>query len=87
MGSLTSRPQVVPPQPTFTPPPPPDPVTPDPVDSDTTDPAAEAEQTAEQRRQNLLRRGRGRQGTVLTSFRGLLSQFTDPSQRKTLLGE
>lgn len=44
--------------------------------------------TSKQRSDNLLRRQRGRFGTVLTGFRGVLSQKSDSSNsRKTLLGE
>ncbi len=43
--------------------------------------------SSEARKQNLLNRSRGRISTVLTGFRGVLSQPVDPSGRKTLLGE
>lgn len=46
-----------------------------------------AEQAADARRASLLQRDRSRFGTVLTGFRGLLSQNTNDTQRKTLLGE
>lgn len=40
------------------------------------------------RTQSLLQRGRGRLGTVLTGFRGLLGeQAVQQARRKTLLGE
>ncbi len=42
---------------------------------------------SEQRTGSLLQRGRGRFGTIQTSFRGLLSAATAGGQRKTLLGE
>lgn len=42
---------------------------------------------SEVRIENLLRRGRGLSGTVLTGFRGLLSLNGNTPQRKTLLGE
>lgn len=46
------------------------------------------EVAAEQRRKNLLSRGRGRFGTIRTSFRGLLSLAGGgDGQPKTLLGE
>lgn len=46
----------------------------------------EEEVQASTRNQNLLERRRGRLGTVLTSFRGLLND-TVSGARKTLLGE
>lgn len=54
--------------------------------------SADAEQSAqdavETREDGLLRRNRGRYGTVSTSFRGLLSAAADRDDgRKTLLGE
>ncbi len=49
-------------------------------------PVSEAAQR-EAREQSLLRRSRGRFGTVLTGFTGLLSQTSGQSGRKTLLGE
>lgn len=56
------------------------------------EPVPTAEEIVEkQRAENLVRRNRGRFGTVLTGFRGILSQsasqFTGGPQRKTLLGE
>ena len=50
------------------------------------------EPTADEiRLQNMLRRRRGRQGTIETSFRGVLSDMTENNSavptRKTLLGE
>lgn len=39
------------------------------------------------RAQNLLRRDRGRLGTILTGFRGILGLSDDAPGRKTLLGE
>ena len=45
----------------------------------------EAQEAA--REESLLSRRRGRLGTVLTSFRGLLGQGTGAQPRKTLLGE
>lgn len=45
-------------------------------------------QTPEQQREkSLLSRNRSRLGTVLTSFRGLLTPLAQDAQRKTLLGE
>ncbi len=47
-----------------------------------------AEQIADEaRKSGLLARDRSRFGTVLTSFRGLMMQGSNTSQRKTLLGE
>lgn len=49
----------------------------------------EEEQQSEARRESLLRRSRGRSGTVLTSLGGFLtpSSASNDSARKTLLGE
>lgn len=52
----------------------------------TTPPPTDEEVQAGARNANLLERRRGRLGTVLTSFRGLLSDTVDGA-RKTLLGE
>jgi len=41
----------------------------------------------ERREKNLLRRNRGRLGTIKTGFRGFLSRATLDKPRKTLLGE
>ncbi len=46
--------------------------------------------TSEARSQNLLRRNRGRFGTILTGFRGAFGRLDEQalsSKRKTLLGE
>ena len=43
--------------------------------------------TAIQRAENILRRSRSRLGTVLTSFRGILTPSDVGTQRKNLLGE
>lgn len=49
---------------------------------------SDAEIAAEGRRESLLRRNRGRFGTILTSFRGFLDQTSESGQsKKTLLGE
>lgn len=48
--------------------------------------AADPVAMAAAREGNLLRRSRGRSGTIRTSFRGLLG-LRDDAQRKTLLGE
>jgi len=49
----------------------------------------DSEIARESRTQSLLSRSRGRLGTVLTGFRGFLSQTADgfETKRKTLLGE
>lgn len=44
-------------------------------------------QDKEAREQNLLRRDRGRLGTILSSFRGILGLSDNTPARKTLLGE
>jgi hypothetical protein len=46
-----------------------------------------AEDAAQARKSSLLARDRGRFGTILTSFRGFLTQKESGPQRKTLLGE
>lgn len=79
MGSLGSRPSPPPPPPPV--PSPSAPSTPPPDPGPTPEEAA-----AQQRRESLLRRSRGRFGTVLTGFRGLLD-LAGSGQRKTLLGE
>lgn len=60
-----------------------------PVTDTTPDSAAAAESAkAEARSMGLLNRSRGVFSTVLTGFRGILSQPNDTgAQRKTLLGE
>ena len=45
------------------------------------------EETLQQRAENVLKRSRSRLGTVLTGFKGVLSQGDLVSPRKTLLGE
>lgn len=81
MGSLGSRPRAPEPTPVYVPvlptAPPPAPVPPTPTPEET---------AAGQRTQNLLRRSRGRFGTVQTGFRGLL-ELGSGQGRKTLLGE
>ena len=42
---------------------------------------------SEARAESLLRRNRGRLGTILTGFNGALATSTQDKQRKTLLGE
>jgi len=91
MGSLASRPKVPDAQPvqyvyvpasTYTAPA----STADTSGGTTTPAPTDAEVQASARSANLLERRRGRLGTVLTSFRGLLND-TVSGARKTLLGE
>lgn len=69
----------------------PDPVTTptpsSPTSGGTDEPEKTPEQVETEKAENLLRRNRSRLGTVLTSFRGILSQNDLSSARKTLLGE
>ncbi len=51
------------------------------------DPEVDEAATAAQRAENVLRRSRSRLGTVLTSFRGILTPSDVGTQRKNLLGE
>lgn len=85
MGSLASRPKT-PPQPQYVP-----------VYYSVPAPSAEdyptgqsqepsGEEVTSRRNASLLERSRGVMSTVLTGFRGVLSQ-TDTPPRKTLLGE
>ena len=83
MGSVNSRSKAPPSQPVQqivyrTP----EPVTPiEPIKTDD-------EVSAESRTSSLLRRSRGRFGTILTSFRGVLTaKENDRKTSKTLLGE
>ena len=92
MGSLSSRPQIPSqPQVVYMPTPvyvpaPSSPSTPTPTGS--APPAQTPEQVAaEGRKTSLLQRSRGRDGTVQTSFRGLLELAGNAAGRKTLLGE
>lgn len=83
MGILNPHPAAIPALP---PPPPPVAVTP----AEPTEPVkTDAEIEAAGRRESLLRRSRGRFGTILTGFRGFLdsSESSKSSGRKTLLGE
>lgn len=89
MGSLTSRPKaasapVSAPQVVYVPA----------VSSTSSNPASSPDPTevdetvtAAQRAENVLRRSRSRLGTVLTSFRGILTPSDVGTQRKNLLGE
>ena len=86
MGSLSSRPKVpaqaTPPAVVY--------VQAEPQDSTANasdDSAAEQLSAAQQREQNLLRRSRGRLGTVKTGLSGLLKTLQPQEPRKTLLGE
>ena len=45
------------------------------------------DETLQQRAENILKRSRSRLGTVLTGFKGVLSQGDLVAPRKTLLGE
>ena len=82
MGIINTRSAPPPPQPVS--PPvviaPPEPAKPAPTD---------AEIAAEARTESLLRRSRGRFGTILTGFRGFLDESNrdETTSRKTLLGE
>lgn len=64
---------------------------PAPIVAEPTEPQqTDAEISASARTQGLLRRSRGRLGTIATSFRGFLSSAdnsNNSTQRKTLLGE
>ena len=59
------------------------------VDTTTDSVPTESESSSEARKESLLRRTRGRLGTVFTGFRGLLSEASpaENTGRKTLLGE
>jgi hypothetical protein len=86
MGSLASHPKPVA-QPQYVPvyytAPTPPPASPDPVPTGQT---PDPDPTPARRNANLLERSRGVLSTVLTGFRGVLSQTTT-QPRKTLLGE
>ena len=66
----------------------PAPPPPAPAEPEVETPTAE-EQESEARKQSLLRRSRGRSGTILTGLRGFLTPANQASDRarKTLLGE
>lgn len=90
MGSLTSRPSIPAPQPrvVFVPAPPapvPDISAEDTKNDSTPESSGQIQSTV--RTANLLRRSRGRAGTVRTGFRGLLELAAANGHRKTLLGE
>lgn len=83
MGSLFKAPKVPTPQSVRR-------VTPAPVPlpTPTTEPEKEASEIqAEARERSLLRRSRGRFGTITTGFTGFLSSSEPDKNRKTLLGE
>lgn len=90
MGSITKAP-VAPsaPQPVYyyLPSPPPPPPTNTGTDTPTGGGTTTPEQDKETRKQSLLRRDRGRLGTILSSFRGILGLSDNTQPRKTLLGE
>jgi len=85
MGSITSKPKAptvitVPAAPVVT--------TPTVTTTEPTNTQTDEEVRAEGRQNSLLRRSRGRLGTIATSFRGLLVNDNDTTtQAKTLLGE
>ena len=86
MGSITSKPKAptvitVPAAPVVT--------TPIVTATESTNTQTDDEVRSEARESSLLRRSRGRLGTIATSFRGLLVNDNDTSttQPKTLLGE
>ena len=60
-----------------------------PTVSENTEPSARerAEQESQERERSLLARGRGRFGTIATSFQGFLREADNTTARKTLLGE
>lgn len=57
------------------------------ADSPSSSAATDEQVQTQARQQNLLSRSRGTFSTILTGFRGLLSQTVSPAPRKTLLGE
>jgi len=72
------------------PPPAPTPVAPAPITVAPPEPPSDddnAAQESEERQRNLLRRNRGRLGTIATSFQGFLAPTNNDDGRKTLLGE
>lgn len=80
MGIISGSSKIAPPPP-LPPLPPPPPVV------EARPEKTEAEIEAKARTQSLLRRSRGRFGTVLTGFRGFLNPVDGNDNRKTLLGE
>ncbi len=59
----------------------------EPERTDTQTPSPSDSSPSNARVDNLLRRNRGRFGTILTGFRGVLDSNPGQGQRKTLLGE
>ena len=55
------------------------------TDTSVTEPSEE--ESLAERAENILKRSRSRLGTVLTGFKGVLSQNDLVASRKTLLGE
>ncbi len=92
MGSLTSRPKAAP-APTVVYVPAPTTTTRSTVPASVTQPIATPDtpsteqESQKQREDNLLRRDRGRHGTVQTGFRGILNAVNSAAQKKTLLGQ
>lgn len=86
MGSISSRPSVPSTQVVYVPAPATSqtPLSSTQAEEDT---PSDEELAAESRRENLLRRNRGRFGTILSGFRGVFTQAGNASGRKTLLGE
>lgn len=84
MGSLFKSPKIPEPQPVRY-------VVPTQTSAVTSTPSepvkTESEVQTEARQQSLLRRNRGRLGTIITSFTGFLSPSETDNRRKTLLGE
>ena len=96
MGALTSRPKVPKqpkPQIVYVPAPAPEQTSTAAIpgvsaEVQNTQPEESAEEKqAQARTNNLLMRGRGRRGTITTSFRGLLGVAGNAGRSKTLLGE
>lgn len=86
MGSITKpfkTPKITQPRTVFVPAPAPL----APVLENTSSEPSEEEKRSETRRKNLLRRNRGKLGTVLTGFRGVLGRVNTSGGQKTLLGE
>lgn len=89
MGSLVSKPKAKAPraQVVFVPAPPPSAAAPAPAQSDPPAPKDNKSATDESRVKGLLLRNRGSFGSILTSFKGLLTPSVGAGSRKTLLGE
>lgn len=88
MGRLISPPKPSAPQVVYyAPAPEPSVPQPSPASPSGDEPEKTPEQVETEKAENLLRRNRSRLGTVLTSFRGILSQNDLSAARKTLLGE